>query len=134
MKTSSFFLFAATFLAACNSSPEKQAEAVVSEYVSNRLDSPADYRAEKFDTKPYTRQDSAAYAASVARLNASGSTPAPAAVPQVANGTAQIGTFVRHSYREQTKDGDVRRDSGEFVVSPKGDVIELIPSYRLKAR
>ncbi|TGE29589.1 lipoprotein [Hymenobacter metallicola] len=130
MKHSLSFFGALLLLTGCNNSPEKRAEAVVSEYVSNRLDDPANYRADKFDTKPYTRQDSAAYAARVAQLNGSG--PAAPAAPPVANGAAQIGTFVRHSYREQTKDGDVRRDSGEFVVSPKGDVIELIPGHRLK--
>lgn len=135
MKTISFCLLAAVFLtASCNNSPEKRAEAVVSEYVSNRLDNPGDYRSDKFDTKPYTRQDSAVYAARVAQFNASSGASAATAPAAVANGTARIGTFVRHSYREQTKDGDVRRDSGEFIVSPAGDVVELIPGHRLKSR
>ncbi|UOQ74672.1 hypothetical protein [Hymenobacter cellulosilyticus] len=129
-----FFLFSAlSLLVGCNNSPEKRAESAVSEYVSNRMGDPASYRAGKFDTKPYTRQDSVAYLTSLAQLNAD-SAAQPAAPPKVANGAAQIGTFVRHDYREQTKGGDVSRDSGEFVVYPSGDVVQLIPSHRLKRR
>ena len=133
MKTFFLLLSTACLLAGCNNSPEKRAEAAVAEYVSNRMGDPASYRADAFDMKPYTRQDSAAYLTSLAQLNAD-STAQPTAPAQVADGAAQIGTFVRHSYREQTKAGDVSRDSGEFVVYPSGDVVQLIPSYRLKRR
>ncbi|PJJ59238.1 hypothetical protein [Hymenobacter chitinivorans] len=133
MKICFFLLPAVTLLAGCNNSPEKRAESAVSEYVGNRMGDPASYRAGTFDTKPYTRQDSATYAAQVAQLNAD-SAATPATAPKLANGTAQIGTFVRHDYREQTKVGDVSRDSGEFVVYPNGDVVQLIPSHRLKRR
>ncbi|TGE25398.1 hypothetical protein E5K00_09475 [Hymenobacter aquaticus] len=129
MKHGFLLLLAPALLAGCNNSPEKRAESAVAEYVGNRMGDPASYRAGKFDTRPYTRQDSVAYVASLARLNADSATK-PTVSPKVANGAARIGTFVRHDYREQTKAGDVSRDSGEFVVYPNGDVVQLIPGYR----
>ncbi|MCB2377770.1 hypothetical protein LGH70_09270 [Hymenobacter sp. BT635] len=128
------FLMSPWLLTSCNNSPEKRAELAVGEYVSNRLGDPASYRAGEFDTKPFTRQDSAAYAVRAARLGADSSTATPAVSGKVARGEVRIGTFVRHSYREQTKAGDVSRDSGEFVVYPSGDVVQLIPGHRLRPR
>ncbi|MCB2408262.1 hypothetical protein [Hymenobacter lucidus] len=128
------FFFLASLLIACTSSPEKKAEAAVAEYVSNRLVDPHYYRPGPFETKPYTRQDSVAYLAGIAQLNADSTTAKPGTAPKVAQGGAQIGTFVRHAYQEHTKAGDIRRDSGEFVVYPSGEVVQLIPSYRLGPR
>jgi hypothetical protein len=134
MKPSLTLLLAPALLFSCNSSPEKRAESAVSEYVSNRLGDPADYRAGKFDTKPYTRQDSVAYLTSVGQLSADSAAPKPTAAPAVAAGQVRVGTFVRHDYREQTKTGIVSRDSGEFVVYPNGEVVQLIPGHRLQRR
>ncbi|TGE16834.1 hypothetical protein [Hymenobacter elongatus] len=134
MKTRLLFA-AVALLASCTSSPEKKAESAVSEYVGNRLGNPRNYRAGRFTTKPYTRHDSVAYATSVARLTTDTSAgPQPPISLPAAAGAVRIGTFVSHAYHEETQNGSVSRDSGEFVVYPSGDVVQLMPGTRLRQR
>lgn len=147
MKFSPLLLVAAfSPLAGCTYfSPDKQAEAAVSEFVSTGMNNRADYRAGRFDSQPFTRQDSLNYAAKVAALIAqqkpatftdrSGRVlppryeqPAPpAATPtRKLDPKAQLGTFIRHTYSEQTRTGNVSRDSGEFVVYTNREVVPVI--------
>lgn len=105
----------------CQPGLEKQARSAVSEYVSNRLDESRDYRAGRFTLRPYTRKDSAAYAATLFSVADSSSVTRPVKQPD----SVRIGTFVSHAYREQTKTGRVTRDSGEFVVYPNREVVQL---------
>jgi hypothetical protein len=112
--------------AGCEPGLEKQAKSAVSEYVSNRLDEPRDYRAGRFVLRPYTRRDSVAYAATLFRVADSSSVKTPVKQPD----SVRIGTFVHHAFTEQTKTGRVTADSGEFVVFPNREVTELVMKAR----
>jgi hypothetical protein len=122
--------------------------------VSSGLGEPGYYRPEKFTMRPYTRKDSVAYEAQLAELNA---LPAdtttfrdeagrvlPRVTAAVATSTkpsaklaadaTPIGTYVRHTYREQSKSGRITRDSGEFVVYQNAQVVPLMPRRIREAR
>ena len=153
MKSASLFLLiGSALLASCNSS-ERQAKAAVSEYVSSGLGEPGYYRPEEFTIRPYTRKDSVAYAAQLAELAAAADTvtfrdeagrilprattaAATKAQPsaKLASDPTPIATYVRHTYREQSKTGRTTRDSGEYIVYPSGDVIPLVPRHVREAR
>lgn len=153
MKSASLFLLiGSALLASCNSS-ERQAKAAVSEYVSSGLGEPGYYRPEEFTLRPYTRKDSVAYAAQLAALAATNDTvtfrddaghvlprakAAPTATAQpsakLAADVTPIATYVRHTYREQSKTGRTTRDSGEYIVYPDGNVITLVPRHVREAR
>ncbi|MBC6988499.1 hypothetical protein [Hymenobacter sp. BT491] len=143
-------LAAASFLPACKPSVEKRAQSAVSEFISNGMSNTRYYQAGRFTCRPYTRKDSLTYVASLAQLNALADRPAdyipvanapaqavaaPAAVPAPTPAdSVRIGTFVSHTYKEQNGTGFTMRDSGEFVVSPKGVVRPLLANHVLQAR
>ena len=116
------FLLLLAFCSGCQPGLEKQAKSAVSEYASNRLDEPRDYRAGRFVLRPYTRRDSVAYAATLIRATDSSSVTRPVTQPD----SVRIGTFVHHAFTEQTKTGRVTADSGDFVVFPNREVVELV--------
>ncbi|SHJ76749.1 hypothetical protein SAMN02745146_0119 [Hymenobacter daecheongensis DSM 21074] len=116
------FLLLLTLCAGCQPGLEKEAKSAVSEYASDRLDEPRDYRAGRFVLRPYTRRDSVAYAATLISTADSSSITRPVKQPD----SVRIGTFVHHAFQEQTKTGRVTRDSGDFVVYPNREVVELV--------
>ncbi|RYU82108.1 hypothetical protein [Hymenobacter persicinus] len=116
-------LFVLTLLCAgCQPGLEKQAKSAVSEFVSFRLDEPRDYRAGRFVLRPYTRRDSVAYAATLIGAADSSSVTRPVKQPD----SVRVGTFVHHAFEESTKTGRVTRDSGDFVVYPNREVVQLV--------
>ena len=117
-----FLLLLLLIATGCQPGLEKQAKSAVSEYAGNRLDEPRDYRAGRFVLRPYTRRDSAAYAATL--LGTADSSSVSKAVKQP--DSVRIGTFVHHAFTEQTKTGRVTPDSGDFVVYPNREVTELV--------
>jgi hypothetical protein len=122
MKIPALYLLLLALCAGCQPGLEKQAKSAVSEYVSNRLDEPRDYRAGRFVLRPYTRKDSVAYAATL--IGTADSSSRLRAVKQP--DSVRIGTFVHHAFTEQTKTGRVSPDSGEFVVYPNREVVQLV--------
>jgi hypothetical protein len=121
MKTPLFLLVPALVLGSCKKSPEQQTEFAVQDFVRNRVSDAANYFPGKFRQKPYTKRDSLQYLAQMAQING---TPAPPA-PTPAD-TARIGTLVHHDYRDEMRDGEMIRDSGEYVVRPNGEVRQLV--------
>ncbi|GAA3956026.1 hypothetical protein [Hymenobacter algoricola] len=111
-----------TLCAGCQPGLEKQAKAAVSEYASARMDEARDYRAGRFVLRPYTRRDSAAYAATLIGTADSSSLIRPVKQPD----SVRIGTFVHHAFQEQTKTGRISPDSGDFVVYPNREVVQLV--------
>ncbi|RFP63466.1 hypothetical protein D0N36_19185 [Hymenobacter lapidiphilus] len=114
-------LIAILLFTGCKKSPDKQAESAVQDFLRNRVSTARNYAPGKFRLEPYTRRDSLLYLSQMARIN---SLPAPPE-PTPAD-TARIGTLVHHDYRDQTPDGILIRDSGEYVVRPNGEVRLLI--------
>ncbi len=113
----------------CAKSPEKKAELAVQEFLRTRVSDPKHYFPGKFRLQPYTRRDSLLYLAQLAQINDIAAPPAPAAAD-----TARIGILVYHDYRDQTSDGILVRDSGEYVVRPNGEVRLLIAESIRKKR
>ncbi|WP_345074606.1 hypothetical protein [Hymenobacter fastidiosus] len=111
-----------TLCVGCQPGLEKQAKSAVSEYAGARMDEPRDYRAGRFVLRPYTRRDSAAYAATLFQVADSSSLIRPVKQPD----SVRIGTFVHHAFQEQTKTGRITRDSGEFVVYANREVVQLV--------
>ncbi|MBT9394258.1 hypothetical protein KLP40_13890 [Hymenobacter sp. NST-14] len=114
-------LAAVLALAGCAKSTEKKAELAVQDFVRNRASDAKHYYPGKFRSQPYTRRDSLLYLAQMAEINGLPAPPAPTAAD-----TARIGLLIYHDYRDQTPDGILVRDSGEYVVSPTGQVRLLI--------
>ena len=144
MKFAPLYTFALTALfTSCQQTPAEQAQAAVAEYVQYGMSVPSNYYSEGFHAQPFTRQDSIAYvlkvnerAAQQATVANKGTSPAPTAddtrraqeqqrlQARQADNT-EIGVFVRHRYREETKAGFSRRDSVDAVVYPPRRVIVL---------
>ena len=114
-------LAAVLLFTGCAKSTEKKAELAVQEFLRTRVSDPKHYFPGKFRLMPYTRRDSLLYLAQLAQINDIAAPPAPAAAD-----TARIGILVYHDYRDQTSDGILVRDSGEYVVRPNGEVRLLI--------
>ncbi|MCC2548097.1 hypothetical protein LJY25_16730 [Hymenobacter sp. BT175] len=139
MKRLFFILFASqALLTGCQKSPEQLAEQLVTEHIQGRMGDPKYYRAGRFVTRPYTAQDSVSYANSLIELSAleNPGTRVSPMLPAAPDPARRIGTHVFHAYEEQTSYGRGRttRDSAEFVVSPKGEVVQLVPEAARKAR
>jgi hypothetical protein len=144
MKSVFFYACAAAALfTSCQQTPAEQAQAAVAEYVQYGMSVPSNYYSEGFHTQPFTRQDSIAYvlqvterAAKQASAAANGTSLTPTAddtrraqerqrlQARQADNT-EIGVFVRHKYREETKAGFSRRDSVDAVVYPPRSVVVL---------
>ena len=114
-------LAAIALFSGCAKSTEKKAELAVQEFVRNRASDAKHYYPGKFRSQPYTLRDSLLYLAQMAKINDLPAPPAPTAAD-----TARIGLLIYHNYRDQTPDGILVRDSGEYVVSPTGQVRLLI--------
>ncbi|OWP61767.1 hypothetical protein CDA63_17665 [Hymenobacter amundsenii] len=122
-------LAAVLLFTGCAKSTEKKAELAVQEFLRTRVSDPRHYFPGKFRLQPYTRRDSLLYLAQLAQINNIAAPPAPAAAD-----TARIGILVYHDYRDQTSDGILVRDSGEYVVRPNGEVRLLIAESVRKRR
>jgi hypothetical protein len=124
-----FALCAAVLLcSSCKKSTEQQTELAVQDFVRNRVSDAANYFPGKFRQKPYTKKDSLVYLAQMAQINGAPAPPAPTAAD-----TARIGILVHHDYRDEMRDGEMIRDSGEYVVRPNGEVRQLVAeSVRLR--
>jgi hypothetical protein len=130
MKTSFILLLPALLLfSSCKKTTEKQAELAVQDFVRNRISDPKNYFPGKFESKPYTKRDSLQYLAQMAQINGAPAPPAPTAAD-----TARIGLLVRHNYRDEMRDGEMIRDSGEYVVRPNGEVRLLMPESTRQKR
>ncbi|UYZ65019.1 hypothetical protein [Hymenobacter weizhouensis] len=116
-------------LSGCQKSTQQQAEAAVQDFVSNRASDPKNYFPDRFRFRPYTRRDSLLYLADMARITGTAAPPAPTAADSV-----RIGTLVRHTYRDETRDGVGIKDSGEYVVRLNGEVRELMAERVRKSR
>ncbi|TGE08155.1 hypothetical protein EU556_10515 [Hymenobacter fodinae] len=132
MKTSFYLLLPAVLLlGSCKKTTDKQAELAVQDFVRNRVSDAANYFPGKFRLKPYTKRDSLLYLAELAQINGTPAPPAPTAAD-----TTRIGILVHHDYRDEMRDGEMIRDSGEYVVRPNGEVrllmAESVRQKRLK--
>ncbi|MFD2786614.1 hypothetical protein [Hymenobacter rubripertinctus] len=114
-------LAAVLFATGCAKSTERKAELAVQDFVRNRASNASHYFPGKFRSQPYTLRDSLGYLAQMAEINDLPAPPAPTPAD-----TARIGLLIYHDYRDQTPDGILIRDSGEYVVSPTGEVRLLI--------
>lgn len=133
-----------TLFTSCQQTPTEQAQAAVAEYVRYGMSVPSNYRSEGFQVQPFSRQDSIAYvlgvteqeAAQQASATATRTTSAPTAdalrraqerqrLQARQADTTRIGLFVRHVYREESKNGFLRRDSVDAVVYPPRNVVVL---------
>jgi phage terminase large subunit-like protein len=127
----------------CQQTPTERAQAAVAEYVQYGMSVPSNYYSEGFHTQPFTRQDSIAYVLQVTERAAKQASTAAngASLTLTADDTrraqerqrlqarqadnTEIGVFVRHKYREETKEGFSRRDSVDAVVYPPRSVVVL---------
>lgn len=115
------FFSATLLLTSCDKTTEQKAELAVQDYVRTRASDSRNYFPGKFRHEPYTKRDSLLYLAQMAQINGQPVPPAPTPADSV-----RIGTLVHHDYRDQTRNGIMVVDSGEYVVRPNGEVRMLI--------
>ena len=123
------FLATVLLVTGCAKSTDKKAELAVQDFLRNRVSTARNYAPGKFRLEPYTKRDSLLYLAQMAQINGQPAPPAPTPAD-----TARIGILVHHDYRDQTPDGILIRDSGEYVVRPNGEVRLLIAESVRKRR
>ncbi|RPD45371.1 hypothetical protein DNI29_18485 [Hymenobacter sediminis] len=122
------FFSATLLLAGCAKNTEQKAELAVQDFVRTRVSDAKNYFPGKFRFSPYTKRDSLQYLAQMAQINGQPAPPAPTPADSV-----RIGTLVLHDYRDETRNGIMVRDSGEYVVRPNGEVrILMAESIRRK--